>query len=140
MRRVIVASLVAGAALAGLPGSRAPVPNIADETLAAARRRAFAYRRTWQRAAGGDLRALRDLLEFSADAAGGLGHGVSLTELADRIGDSRMAEAIRDLEPERRRRAGRFLEAGVAYRVEWQDPSLTPRLFPLSWAASTSPP
>jgi hypothetical protein len=137
-RAVVVLLLAAAAAPSWFPFVDAP--RFWDETLGEAADQRFAYQAHWLAAVRGDEVALERLLRFSADAAGGLGHGVALTELADCIGDVRMAGAIGELDGIARSSARRYLEAGVAYRREWQDPSLTPKLYPLSWAAASSSP
>jgi hypothetical protein len=140
MRPAVVVLLLA-AALAPFALRPDDAPDVWEETLWEARRRGFPYRRTWMRAADGDRAALLEMIRFSrwTDAAGGLGHGVALTELADLLGDEGFAGAVSALSPEERRLARRMLEVGVAYRREWQDPDLTPRLYPLSWSAAASP-
>ena len=132
--------LLLGAALAPFALRPDRAPDVSEETLGQAADRGFPYRRTWMRAADGDRDALADLLRFSrwTDAAGSLGHGVALTRLADLVGDREFSEAVFLLGAEERRQARRSLEAGVAYRPEWQDPTRAPGLYPLTWAAASS--
>ena len=93
-----------------------PKIEVAEETLHQAKDQNFKYEFILDKAESGDKEAIAALLRFDkSDAAGALGHGVVLIELADLIGDKTFADVVRVQDFKTRRAVARYLEAGVAY-------------------------
>ena len=89
--------------------------SVWEETSSQARNVEFPYVATLQRAESGDVNSIIALMQFHADAAGGLGHGIVLIELLDLVGEARFCEAIAQLSPPEKQSLALYLDAGIAY-------------------------
>ncbi|HYE99649.1 MAG TPA: hypothetical protein VEJ18_12100 [Planctomycetota bacterium] len=126
--------------LAGIAAAPVLLPEpyrFAEETLRQAERAALPYRRVWRSAMRGDAEAIRRLLLFKSDAAGGLFHGVDVTAVIDRIGEAPVARVIASLERKDREWVRCLLGVGVAYGKRDAEPADAPRLYPRCWAAAS---
>jgi len=93
-----------------------------EETLTQADGEGFDYLREFRAAKRAEPESIYRLLMFTGrtDAAGAIGHGIALMEVAEAAGDAVFSEQVRRLTPQARRWIPHMLASGLSYG-RWRD-------------------